>query len=120
MTRSFFRCLSCGHVTPYRAGPHGIVAHNDKVHERRGRIEHTQPAPGHAVLKRRYTDDWEIVDLTDAAINVEWVRISPDAGPWTLLIERPGGDFFVYGDWRSQRTAENKRHELRKIGRAGQ
>lgn len=113
MTRSFFRCLLCGHVTPYRGGPRGILAHNDQLHEGRGRFEQAEPAPGHAVLKRRYSDDWEDVDLTNADIHVYTTRFGE--GPWTLLI----GETFLHGEWRSQRTAENKRFELRKIGRAG-
>jgi hypothetical protein len=119
--RSFFRCLLCGHVTPHRAGPRGIVAHTERFHEARGRFEHTEPAPGHAVLKRRYTDAWEYVDLTGADIDVECVYVTRSGeGPWTLLIGWPEGDVFLHGEWRTQRTAKDKRFELRKIGRTGQ
>jgi hypothetical protein len=119
--RSFFRCLLCGHVTPHRAGPRGIVAHTERFHEGRGRFEQVEPAPGHAVLKRRYTDDWEDVDLTRADIHVNSVYVTRSGeGPWTLLITLPDGTDFLHGEWRTQRTAKDKRFELRKIGRAGQ
>lgn len=117
MTRSFFRCLACGHVTPYRAGTRGIVAHNDRLHEGRGRFEQTEPAPGHAVLKRRYTDDWELVNLIGADIQVQGTAIGDH--PWELGISWPDTTYLIHGEWRSQRTAEERRQQLRKIGRAG-
>lgn len=120
MTRAFFRCLACGHVTPYRAGPRGIVAHNNKQHQTRGRFEQTEPAPGHAILHRRFSDDWEHVNLTGATVTVESVYVTRcGEGPWTLLILLADGTYFLHGEWGSRVTAENKRLELRKIGRAG-
>lgn len=115
--RGFFRCRSngCGHITPFRGGPRGIVEHNRRRHDGHAKYEQVDTQPGHAILRHRYSDAWEEVNLVGADI-----AVVPAMFNWTLLISTPGQPDFIHGEWATRRTAEETRYRLLRIGRAAQ